>query len=255
VWCREHSCTPHDVYDRWVEVFGESLEAFYPVLRTDDIGNIGSLCCSDGEYPEAVRALAFNGAEVVYRPSEAIPMTNSGYPGGGTWMIQNQAHAHFNSVYMICPNVGPVFLHPRMKHPFDVAGGHSHIVDYFGSVVSYSPSGYNTAVSAIIDIEALRQFRVMNLNSNWLKDLRTEIFRKMYDRPIHPANLWMKKDPERHQKVDEYYRQNIRRLIERGTFTPPAHEFPGARYKSASRSPEEEEWENIRQLWPQQGRD
>ena len=77
----------------------------------------------------------------------------------------------------------------------------------------------------------------------------------MYDRPIHPANLWMKKDPERHQKVDEYYRQNIRRLIERGTFTPPAHEFPGARYKSASRSPEEEEWENIRQLWPQQGRD
>jgi beta-ureidopropionase len=255
VWCREHSCTPHDVYDRWVEVFGESLEAFYPVLRTDDIGNIGSICCSDGEYPEAVRALAFNGAEVVYRPSEAIPMTNSGYPGGGTWMIQNQAHAHFNSVYMICPNVGPVFLHPRMKHPFDVAGGHSHIVDYFGSVVSYSPSGYNTAVSAIIDIEALRQFRVMNLNSNWLKDLRTEIFRKMYDRPIHPANLWMKKDPEHHQKVDEYYRQNIRRLIERGTFTPPAHEFPGARYKSASRSPEEEEWENIRQLWPQQGRD
>jgi beta-ureidopropionase len=255
VWCREHSCTPHDVYDRWVEVFGESLEAFYPVLRTDDIGNIGSICCSDGEYPEAVRALAFNGAEVVYRPSEAIPMTNSGYPGGGTWMIQNQAHAHFNSVYMICPNVGPVFLHPRMKHPFDVAGGHSHIVDYFGSVVSYSPSGYNTAVSAIIDIEALRQFRVMNLNSNWLKDLRTEIFRKMYDRPIHPANLWMKKDPERHQKVDEYYRQNIRRLIERGTFTPPAHEFPGARYKSASRSPEEEKWETIRQLWQQQGRD
>ena len=112
VWCREHSCTPHDVYDRWVEVFGESLEAFYPVLRTDDIGNIGSICCSDGEYPEAVRALAFNGAEVVYRPSEAIPMTNSGYPGGGTWMIQNQAHAHFNSVYMICPNVGPVYVTP-----------------------------------------------------------------------------------------------------------------------------------------------
>src|SRR6266849_3952397 len=168
VWCREHSCTPHDVYDRWVEVFGESLEA--------------------------VRALAFNGAEVVYRPSEAIPMTNSGYPGGGTWMIQNQAHAHFNSLYMICPNIGPVFLHPGMKHPFDIAGGHSHIVDYMGSVVSYSPSGYNTAVAATVDIEALRQFRVRNLNSNWIKDLRTEIFRKMYDKPIHPKNLWMKKD-------------------------------------------------------------
>ena len=38
----------------------------------------GTICCSDGEYPEAVRALAFNGAEVVYRPSEAVPMTQVG---------------------------------------------------------------------------------------------------------------------------------------------------------------------------------
>jgi len=90
IWCRERSCTPHDVYDRWVELFGDGIDAFYPVLKTDDIGNIGTICCSDGEYPEAVRALAFNGAEVVYRPSEAIPMTNTGYPGGGTWMIQNR---------------------------------------------------------------------------------------------------------------------------------------------------------------------
>ncbi len=249
IFCRERSCTPHDVYDRWVEVFGDSLKSFYPVLRTEDIGNIGTICCSDGEYPEAVRALAFNGAEVVYRPSEAIPLTNNSYPGGGTWLIQNQAHAQFNSLYMICPNVGPVFLHPQMKHPFDVGGGHSHIVNYFGNIISYSPSSYNTAVAAIIDIEALRQFRVMNLNSNWIKDLRTELFRKMYEQPIHPANLWLKKDPERHEKVDEYYRQNIRRLIERGTFTPPAHDFPGARYKSASINPEDEEWENLKQLW------
>jgi beta-ureidopropionase len=249
IFCRERSCTPHDVYDRWVELFGDGIDAFYPVLKTDDVGNIGTICCSDAEYPEAVRALAFNGAEVVYRPSEAIPLTNSGYPGGGTWMIQNQAHAHFNSLYMICPNVGPVFLHPGMKHPFDVAGGHSHIVDYMGSVVSYSPSGYNTAVAATIDIEALRQFRVRNLNSNWMKDLRTEIFRKMYEQPIHPKNLWMKKDPERHEKVDQYYRDNIRRLIERGTYTPPAHDFPGCVYKPASTDPEQEKWENIKQLW------
>jgi beta-ureidopropionase len=67
VWCRERSCTPHDVYDRWVELYGDKIDAFYPVLRTDDIGNIGTICCSDGEYPEAVRALALNGAEVVYR--------------------------------------------------------------------------------------------------------------------------------------------------------------------------------------------
>ena len=102
LWCRERSCTPHDVYDRWVELFGDGIEAFYPVLRTDDIGNLGTICCSDGEYPEAVRALAFGGAEVVYRPSEAVPMTQAGEPGG-TWLLQNRAHAHFNSLYIVAP--------------------------------------------------------------------------------------------------------------------------------------------------------
>jgi len=247
IWCRERSCTPHDVYDRWVELFGDGIEAFYPVLKTDDIGNIGTICCSDGEYPEAVRALAFNGAEVVYRPSEAMPMTGSGYPGGGSWMIQNRGHAEFNALYMLCPNVGPVFVHPGMQHPFNVGGGNSHIVDYRGEIMSYSPSNYNTVVAAIIDIEALRQFRVMNLNSNWTKDLRTELFKHMYDQPIHPKNLWLNQEPMHHAEVDEVYRANINRLIERGTYTRPYHDFPGARCLSAPMS--KEEWENMKSLW------
>ena len=249
LWCRERSCTPHDVYDRWVEVFGDGLEAFYPVLKTDDNGNIGTICCSDGEYPEAVRALAMNGAEVVYRPSEAMPMTGNSYPGGGGWMIQNRGHAQFNSVYMICPNVGPVYLHPRMRHPIDIAGGNAHIVDYYGNIMSYSASGNNTMVAAILDVEALRQFRVMNLNSNWLKDLRTEVFRKMYEQPIHPKNLWLEQDPLRHAEVDEIYRDNIHRLIQRGAFTEPAHSFRGAHFQAGSASPEEEEWDNLKTLW------
>lgn len=253
VWCRERSCTPHDVYDRWVELFGDGIDAFYPVLRTNDIGNIGTICCSDGEYPEAVRALALNGAEVVYRPSEAVPMTASSYPGGGGWMIQNQGHAQFNSVYMICPNTGPVFLHPRMRHPIDVAGGNSHIVDYYGNIMSYSASGQNTMVAGIIDIEALRQFRVMNLNTNWIKDLRVELFRKMYEPAIHPKNLWLEQDPLPHEKVDEIYRENIRCLIRRGCFTPPAHRFRGVRYQPGTSSPEEGRWENIKRLWDRWG--
>jgi len=247
LWCRERSCTPHDIYDRWIEVFGDGIEAFYPVLRTEDIGNIGTICCSDGEYPEAVRALALNGAEVVYRPSEAMPMTGSSYPGGGGWMIQNRGHAQFNSVYMLCPNVGPVYLHAQSRHPFDIGGGNSHIVDYFGNIISYSASGYNTMVAAIIDIEALRQFRVMNLNSNWTKDLRTEIFKRMYEKPIHPKNLWLKNEPRHHEAVDQIYRDNIKRLVERGTYTEPAHTFKGAHCQSPATS--EEEWRNLKTLW------
>ncbi|MGQ9617281.1 MAG: nitrilase-related carbon-nitrogen hydrolase [Spirochaetota bacterium] len=249
IWCREHSCTPHDVYDIWVKKFGDSLEAFYPVLKTDDIGNIGTICCSDGEYPEAVRALAMNGAEVVYRPSEAVPMTCSGYPGGGGWLTQNRGHAQFNTVYMICPNIGPVFIHPRAKHPLDISGGNSHIVDFQGNVISYSASGYNSIVAGIIDIESLRNFRTMNLNSNWLKDLRTELFRKMYDQPIHPKNLWIEEEPAGNERIDEIYRSNIKKLIERGAYTPPAHEFPGCRYIPAAMRPEEMQWEQIKKLW------
>lgn len=249
LWCRERSCTPHDVYDRWVELYGDGIDAFFPVLRTEDIGNLGTICCSDGEYPEAVRALAFNGAEVVYRPSEAVPMTNWGAERGGTWLLQNRAHAHFNTVYVIAPNIGPVFLHPRMEHPYDIAGGSSHIVDYYGNVAAYSASGYNTFTSAVIDVEALRQFRVMNLNSNWLKDLRTEVFRLMYEKPIHPANLWLERDPAGHAEVDDVYRSNIARLIERGTFTAPATDFPGARYIRAP-GDENVDWNTIRrELW------
>lgn len=247
VWCRERSCTPHDIYDRWVDHFGSGIDAFYPVLKTGDIGNIGTICCSDGEYPEAVRALAMNGAEVVYRPSEAMPMTGSGYPGGGGWMVQNRAHANFNSVYMLCPNIGPVYLSPSSRHPIDISGGNGHIVDYQGNISSYSAGGANTIVAGMIDIEALRQFRTMNLNSNWMKDLRTELFAGMYDRPIHPRNLWLDKEPEGHAAVDEIYRGNIARLIERGAWTAPTHAAEGARYRSAL--PDGEDWASVAGLW------
>lgn len=150
---------------------------------------------------------------------------------------------------MLCPNVGPVYLHPRMKHPIDIGGGNSHIVDFHGNIASYQASGNNTMVAAIIDIEALRQFRVMNLNSNWTKDLRTEVFRRMYEQPIHPKNLWLDRDPLPHAEVDDIYRANIRRLIERGMFTEPAHHFDGARYQSGASSPEDEDWDTIKTMW------
>ena len=81
-------------------------------------------------------------------------------------------------------------------------------------------------MAGIVDIEALRQFRVMNLNSNWMKDLRTELFRRMYEQPVHPPNLWLEQDPLQHEAVDEVYRANIERLIERGAFTPPGARLP-----------------------------
>lgn len=250
IWCRERSCMPHDIYDRWVELFGDGIDAFYPVLKTQDIGNIGTICCSDGEYPEAVRALTFNGAEVVYRPSEAAPMTNSSYPGGGSWMVQNRGHAEFNSVYMLCPNSGPVYLSASSKHAVDIAGGNSHIVDYRGNIAAYSATTNNTMIASVIDIEALRQFRAMNLNSNWLKDLRTELFKRMYEQPIHPKNLWLNQEPLHHADVDQIYRENIEKLYQRGTWTRPAIQHEGAQFQADCEGEEKPSWEELKQqLW------
>jgi hypothetical protein len=89
----------------------------------------------------------------------------------------------------------------------------------------------------------------MNLNSNWMKDLRTEIFRRRYDEPVHPKNLWLDDEPRQHADVDEIYRANIGRLVARGSFTRQARAFTGARYIAPAESPDEAGWENIRNLW------
>ena len=56
---------PHDVYDWWIEKYGRTLDAFWPVVDTE-IGRLGIMMANEGSYPENARALAMNGAEVVY---------------------------------------------------------------------------------------------------------------------------------------------------------------------------------------------
>jgi predicted amidohydrolase len=64
----ERSVSPHDVFDWWVEKYGRTLQAFWPVADTA-IGRLGVMMAMEGNYPENGRGLALNGAEVVYRAS------------------------------------------------------------------------------------------------------------------------------------------------------------------------------------------
>ena len=77
----------------------------------------------------------------------------------------------------------------------------------------------------------------------------------MYEEPIHPKNLWMERDPMSHAEVDEVYRGNIDRLVERGAFTPPAHRFEGARYVPPDDLEPAESWKQAKQLWDDEGTD
>lgn len=104
------------------------MTASRPSIRCCEPKDIDTLCCSDGEYPGAVRALAFDGAEVVYRPSEAVPMTTADSDAGGTWLLQNRTHAYLDGLDMVCPEAGPVRSCPAAGHPVDIAGGNGHVV-------------------------------------------------------------------------------------------------------------------------------
>ena len=49
VFAREHSTVPHDVWDRWTELYGETLDAFFPVTDTP-IGRIGCIIWPNSYY-------------------------------------------------------------------------------------------------------------------------------------------------------------------------------------------------------------
>jgi hypothetical protein len=90
----------------------------------------------------------------------------------------------------------------------------------------------------------------MSLFGNGLKDLRTEIFKRMYEKPIHPKNMWIDQDPLQHADNDEIFRGNIKRLQEMGAYTPPAVHYPGSKFIHPARDRQMRVWKNARKaLW------
>jgi len=61
----------------------------------------------------------------------------------------------------------------------------------------------STWIAGTIDIEALRHFRQTAQWDNWLKDLTTEQYRLIYERPIYPKNLYLKRKPYTHAQYRE----------------------------------------------------
>jgi predicted amidohydrolase len=211
----EHSMTPHNVWDRWIELYGETLDAFYPVADTE-IGRLGVMMANEGSYPENARGLAMNGAEVVYRAS--FP-----HRASDAFVVQTRARALDNNMYVVAPNLGTYYLTVDSETAIDTFGGHSLIADHLGRVVGeLANSGGSSWVAGTIDVGALRHFRANARWGNWMKDLTTEQYRLIYDEPVYPKNLYLDRAPFTH---DEYREQvlepNIRRLQRRGTYAAP----------------------------------
>jgi predicted amidohydrolase len=213
----EHSMTPHDVWDRWIELYGRTLDAFFPVADTE-IGRLGVLMANEGSYPENARGLAMNGAEVVYRASYPHPHT-----GNDFFEIQNRARALDNNFYVVAPNLATYYLEQDSDLPIDTFGGQSMIVDYKGRIVGQHRYGAGSSyVAGTVDIDALRKFRALAQWDNWMKDLRTELFQLVYEQPIYPKNLYLERPPFTHAE----FRQNVIQaqialMHERDVWRPP----------------------------------
>ena len=150
----ERSVSPHDVYDWWIEKYGRTLDAFWPVADTK-IGRLGIMMAMEGNYPENGRGLAMNGAEVVYRASMPCPFTENDV------FESNRARALENNMYIVAPNIGSYHLYPEGRHfGIDAGGGQSMIVDYRGAIVGKQrDTNGSTFVAGVINIEALRHHR------------------------------------------------------------------------------------------------
>jgi predicted amidohydrolase len=200
------------VWDRWIELYGENLDAFDPVVDTE-IGRLGIMMANEGSYPENARGLAMNGAEIVYRAS--FP-----HRASDAFEVQTRARALDNNMYVIAPNLGTYYLTVDGETPIDTFGGGSLIVDHQGRVIgSLSYSGASSWVAGTIDVEAQRAFRTNSRWGNWMKDLTTEQYRLIYDQPVYPKNIYLDRAPYTHDEYrTEVLEPAIERLVERGVY-------------------------------------
>ena len=159
----EVHASPHDL-----EGYGDPL---FPVADTP-IGRIGCAICYDWLFPEAIRQLAANGAEVLVRVSAYMD------PWGATepmnwWTIVNRCRALENMAFVVAANQGASLRH---YPPYSWPGG-SQVVDFDGRILAEaSPGPGERIVVAPIDLTALRHERATRRGHHMLAHLRTEAY-------------------------------------------------------------------------------
>ena len=207
----ELSVSPHDVLDRYVERYGNHLEAFFPVTETD-IGKIGTLTCMDSHFPETARALGVNGAEVIIKPHYVDPMMT---PPLEIWQAGNKMRAYENICYVIAPARGLLLgaMRPKCFVP-----GKSMIVNYNGAVLAYADFPGETMITGVINLEELRRRRT-DPSRNFLSLLRNEIYRKIYEKSMYPPNQFLEESPKTRAARDP--REVLRKLFDEGIFKKP----------------------------------
>lgn len=144
-------------------------DPLFPVADTE-IGVIGAAICYDWLFPEAIRELAAQGAEVLVRVSAYMD------PWGATppmdwWTVVNRCRALENMAYVVAANQGASLSH---YPPFSWPGG-SMVVDFDGRILAQAdPGPGGKIVVAPVDVAALRAERTRRRGHHLLAHLRSE---------------------------------------------------------------------------------
>lgn len=171
----EVSASPHDL---------DPNGDHFPVADTE-IGRIGVAVCYDWLFPEAIRQLAMNGAEVINRVSAYMDPWGS-QPPMDWWTLINRTRALENTAYVVACNQGASREHfPPFSWP-----GSSMIVDYDGRILSQADAGPGErVVVAPIAIDVLRYERERRLGHDMRSHLRSEAYDYLRTGHLAPAGV------------------------------------------------------------------
>lgn len=161
----ELSTSPHDIPGY--------KDPLFPVVETE-LGNLACYVCYDQFFPEVARQLAFNGAEVLLKPTIFPPypqhMMNEPYDW---YTVVNKMRSIENMVYGLNAN--------GAKY------GNSMIVDYLGRIIANADKGHAMTIGATIDVQELRDYRKKSKLHNMLQQVRTECYTYLNE-PMWPKN-------------------------------------------------------------------
>jgi formamidase len=158
----EVHASPHDVPDYDAEPF--------PVADTE-IGRIGVAICYDWLFPETIRQIAFNGAEIIVRVSAYMDPWGTAQPMDW-WTLINRTRAIENTAYVVASNQAASMVN---YPPFGWPGG-SMVVDYDGRILAQAdPGPGEKVVVAPINVTALREERERRAGHDMRGHLRSKI--------------------------------------------------------------------------------
>lgn len=169
--------TPHDVWRRYLEVYG--LDAVFPVADTP-LGRLACIASEEILYPEIARSLALRGAEVILHSSSEVAS-----PRLTPKDIAKRARAYENAAFVISANTASIL---GVDIPAASTDGLSKIVDYRGEVLAEAAAGESMAANAIVDIGALRHYRHKPGMGNMLSRQRLELFAATYAGSVYPPD-------------------------------------------------------------------